>query len=146
MKPVASGSLRGRPAAEVSMKPVQARPLSDDCINNSAPNYFDVRVYYNGDGEFSPDLVEEDVNSSSATSTVSLEPSTATHYSASTLNISPSTGASKSDLGDGQIVVTFTHPSSNCAQNTWQLSFGGGLTTTLTVKIRKTRYSPNGDE
>jgi hypothetical protein len=128
------------------MKPVQAQPLSDDCINNNAPNYFDVRVYYNGNGEFSPDLVEEDVNSSSATSTVSLDPSTATHYSASTLIVSPSTGASKSDLGDGQIVVTFTHPSSNCAENTWQLSFGSGLTTTLTVKIRKTWIQPPSDE
>jgi hypothetical protein len=128
------------------MKPVQAQPLSDDCINNNAPNDFNVRAYYDNDGDFDPYLIEQDVNSSSATSTVSLEPSTATHYSASTLNISPSSGASKSDLGDGQIVVTFTHPSSNCDQNTWQLSFGSGLTTTLVVKIRKTRVEPESDE
>lgn len=127
------------------MKPVQAQPQSDECINNNAPNYFDVRVYYDNNGEFSPYLVDEDVNSSSATSTVSLEPSTATHYSASTLTVSPSTGANKSDLGDGQIVVTFTHPSTNCSQNTWLLSFGNGLTTTLTVKIRKTRVQVNDE-
>jgi hypothetical protein len=124
----------------------QRETQSDDCINNDAPPYAAERSFYDNDGDFSPALIEVDVSSGTATSTVRLDPSTTTYFSASNLTISPSTGTSKFDLGSGSIEVAFTNPSNTCDQSVWQLSFGSGLTTTLVVKIRKTRIEPTGDE
>lgn len=127
--------------------PATHQPQFDDCIDANAPASLTARATYDGGGDFTPGLVDRNVSCSSCTSSVTLLPSTSTHFSASDLTVTPPTGTSKTDLGDGEISVSFSHPSANCSQNVWQLAFSsGGLTTPLVVKIRKTRIDPSSDD
>lgn len=122
------------------------RAQDDDCIDVNASASLTERVSYDEDGEFCPGLIDENV-AGAGPSEIYLVPDTETYYAASDLTISPSIGTSKSDVGDGQVRVQLPHPTTNCGQYTWQLSFSaGGLTTPLVVKIRKTRIDPSSDE
>jgi hypothetical protein len=117
-------------------------PQFDTCFDASAPVSFQDRAEYNSSGDFDPTLIDRNVTGANCTSTVTLIPSTATHGTASQLTITPSTGTSKYNLGDGQILVTFSHPNTDCVQNTWSLAFTSGFGVSLVVKIRKVSLPP----
>jgi hypothetical protein len=118
------------------------QPQFDTCYDSAATVSFQDRGEYNSNADFDPTLIEKSVTGANCTSTVTLIPSTSTHGTASQLTITPSTGTSKYDLGNGQILVTFSHPNTDCVQNTWSLSFSSGFGLSLTVKIRKVTPPP----
>jgi hypothetical protein len=110
-----------------------------ECINPNAPTRFDTRSEYDDIDRFDPSLIEQDVSTSNLTSTVTLVPTTSNQHTGSEVSISPSTGATINDLGSGEIEITFVHPANECDVLEFTIGFTGTYTTTLTVKIRKTR-------